>query len=188
MAWGQHKAGIVRDAVEGEVTAKVTASFLQEHDNAVYVLDQAAAGALTRQRTPWLLGPLAEQGLAWDERMTRRAILWLSQRCGKAILKLTDHDYNEAGLQNCCRLTAQPTTRISSDFIRCSTRSPAGRAAVIRRGRGPATRRFDLARRFCRSFPKRVLVLSPHPDDDVISMGGTLCRLVEQGHEVHVAY
>ena len=82
------------------MTPRVTASFLQEHDQAVFVLDQAAAGALTRFRTPWLVGPLEDQGLVWDDAMTRRAILWLSQVRGKAILKLTDDDYNEAGLQD----------------------------------------------------------------------------------------
>ena len=100
MAWGQHKAEIVRIALEGPVTPHVTASFLQEHDQAEFILDHAAAGALTRFRTPWLLGPLEDQALAWDERTTRRAILWLSQTRAKPILKLTDDDYNEAGLQD----------------------------------------------------------------------------------------
>ena len=100
MAWGQHKAEIVRAAVEGPVTEHVTASFLQEHDQVEYVLDHVAASALTRFRTPWLLGPLGDQGLAWDPRMTRRAILSLSRSRAKPILKLTDEDYNEAGLQD----------------------------------------------------------------------------------------
>jgi glucosamine-6-phosphate deaminase len=189
MAWGQHKAGIVREAVEGEVTVKVTASFLQEHDNAVYVLDQAAAGALTRQRTPWLLGPLGEQGLAWDERMTRRAILWLSQRCGKAILKLTDHDYNEAGLQNLLQAHGSAYDANLVGFYEMQhtiTGWPGGRdPARTKPGDAPVR---PLRAASAGAFPKRVLVLSPHPDDDVISMGGTLCKLVEQGHEVHVAY
>jgi glucosamine-6-phosphate deaminase len=100
MAWGQHKAEIVREAAEGAVTSQVTASFLQEHDQAQFVVDRAAAGALARYRTPWLLGALADLGLEWDTHMTRRAIIWLSQRLKKAVLKLTDDDYNEAGLQD----------------------------------------------------------------------------------------
>jgi len=103
IAWGQHKADIVRDAVEREVTARITASFLQEHPAALFVLDAAAAGSLTRVSTPWLLGALADQGLAWDERMTRRAILWLSRLRRKPILKLTDDDYNDTGLQDLLR-------------------------------------------------------------------------------------
>jgi glucosamine-6-phosphate deaminase len=104
MAWGQHKADIVRTAVEGPVTPQVTASFLQEHDQVLFVTDAAAAGALTRYRTPWLIGALGDQGLEWDRHMTRRAIIWLSQERRKAILKLTDDDYNEAGLQDLLRI------------------------------------------------------------------------------------
>jgi glucosamine-6-phosphate deaminase len=104
MAWGQHKAEVVRAAVEGPVTAQVTASFLQEHDQVRFVMDQAAAGALTRFRTPWLIGALADQGLEWDPGMMRRAIIWLSQQRKKAVLKLTDDDYNEAGLGDLLRI------------------------------------------------------------------------------------
>ncbi|HVW21395.1 MAG TPA: 6-phosphogluconolactonase [Opitutaceae bacterium] len=189
MAWGQHKAEIVRRAVEDEPSAQVTASFLQEHDHAVFVLDQAAAGALSRHRTPWLLGPLEEQGLAWDERMTRRAILWLSQRCGKAVLKLTDEDYGEAGLQDLLRAHGSAYEANLAGFYDLQhtiTGWPGGRDpqrtrpgdALVRPLRAPSAA----------AYPKRVLVLSPHPDDDVISMGGTLCRLVDQGHELHIAY
>ena len=189
MAWGQHKAEIVRAAVEHEVTTQVTASFLQQHDNALFVLDQAAAGALTRFRTPWRLGPLEDQGLAWDERMTRRAILWLSRQRQKAILKLTDEDYNEAGLQDLLRVhgSAYETNRTGFYQMQHTITGWPG-------GRDPQrTQPGDAPVRALRSasaavFPKRVLILSPHPDDDVISMGGTLCRLVEHGHEVHVAY
>jgi glucosamine-6-phosphate deaminase len=189
MAWGQHKADIVRAAIEDEATPHITASFLQEHDNAVFVLDQAAAGSLTRNRTPWLVGPLADQGLAWDDRMTRRAILWLSQRCEKAVLKLTDEDYNEAGLQDLLRAhgSAYETNLVGFYQLQHTITGWPG-------GRDPArTRPGDAPVRPLRAasagvFPKRVLVLSPHPDDDVISMGGTLCRLVDQGHNVHIAY
>lgn len=189
MAWGQHKAPIVRTAIEGEVTAQVTATFLQEHDNALFVLDQAAAGSLTRFRTPWLLGPLEEQGLAWDERMTRRAILWLAGRCKKAILKLTDDDYNEAGLQDLLRVHGSAYEANRTGFYQMQhtiTGWPGGRDPA-RTQPGDALAR-PLRAKSAGLFPKRVLVLSPHPDDDVISMGGTLCRLVDQGHEVHIAY
>ncbi len=189
MAWGQHKADIVRDAVEGEVTSHLTASFLQEHADATYVLDAAAAGSLTRYRTPWLLGALEEQGQAWDERMTRRAILWLSQLRQKAILKLTDDDYNEAGLQDLLRTHGSAYEANLVGFYQMQhtiTGWPGGRdPARAKPGDAPVR---PLRASSSGVFPKRVLVLSPHPDDDVISMGGTLCRLVDQGHEVHIAY
>jgi glucosamine-6-phosphate deaminase len=189
LAWGQHKAAIVRTAVEEAVSAQVTASFLQEHDNALFVLDHAAAGALTRYRTPWRLGPLEDQGLAWDERMTRRAILWLSGLRKKAILKLTDDDYNEAGLQDLLRVHGSAYEANRTGFYQLQhtiTGWPGGRdPRKTQPGDAPAR---PLRASSAGVFPKRVLVLSPHPDDDVISMGGTLCRLVEHGHEVHVAY
>ncbi len=189
MAWGQHKAAIVRAAIEGEATAQVPASFLQDHDNALFVLDQTAAGALTRFRTPWLLGPLEEQRLDWDERMTRRAILWLAARCRKAVLKLTDDDYNEAGLQALLRRhgSAYEANRIGFYQMQHTiTGWPGGRdPARTQPGDAPAR---PLRAKSAGRYPKRGLVLSPHPDDDVISTGGPLCRLVDQGHEVHVAY
>ncbi|HET7535932.1 MAG TPA: glucosamine-6-phosphate deaminase [Candidatus Didemnitutus sp.] len=189
LAWGQHKADIVRAALEGEVSTQITASFLQEHDNALFVLDHAAAQALTRFRTPWLVGPLEDQGLAWDERMTRRAILWLSETRKKAILKLTDDDYNEAGLQDLLRVYGSAYEANRAGFYQMQhtiTGWPGGRdPRRTQPGDAPAR---PLRAASAAVFPKRVLVLSPHPDDDVLSMGGTLCRLVEHGHEVHVAY
>jgi len=189
MAWGQHKAEIVRDAVENEVSTQVTASFLQEHDNATFVLDADAASALVRNRAPWQLGPLAEQGLAWDDRMTRRAILWLSQQRKKAILKLTDDDYNEAGLQDLLRVHGSAYETNLAGFYQLQhtiTGWPGGRDPQRTRPGDALVR--PLRASSANIYPKRVLVLSPHPDDDVISMGGTLCRLVDQGHEVHIAY
>lgn len=189
MAWGQHKADIVREAIEGEVSSRVTASFLQEHPNAVYVLDAAAAGSLTRHRTPWLVGPLSEQGLSWDERMTRRAILWLSQLRQKPILKLTDDDYNDTGLQDLLRAHGSAYEANLAGFYQMQhtiTGWPGGRdPAKAKPGDAPVR---PLRAASANVFPKRVLVLSPHPDDDVISMGGTLCRLVDHGHEVYIAY
>jgi glucosamine-6-phosphate deaminase len=189
MAWGRHKAGIVREAVEGPVTAQIPASFLQEHDACTFVLDATAAAALTRFRTPWLIAPLEDQGLAWDERMTRRAILWLSERKAKPILKLTDEDYNESGLQDLLRTHGSAYDANLAGFYQMQhtiTGWPGGRdPARTKPGDAPVR---PLRAPSAGVFPKRVLVLSPHPDDDVISMGGTLCRLVSQGHEVHVAY
>jgi glucosamine-6-phosphate deaminase len=189
MAWGQHKADVVRRAIEGEVSSHVTASFLQEHGNALFVLDAVAAGSLTRFRAPWLLGPLEEQGLSWDERMTRRAILWLSELRRQPILKLTDDDYNEAGLQDLLRAHGSAYDANLVGFYEMQhtiTGWPGGRDPQ-RAKPGDAPVR-PLRAKSAGVFPKRVLVLSPHPDDDVISMGGTLCRLVDQGHEVHIAY
>jgi len=189
LAWGQHKAEIVGAAVEGPVTPQVTASFLQEHDQVQFVIDRAAAGALTRYRTPWLLGALGDLGLEWDPAMVRRAIIWLSQLRKKAVLKLTDDDYNEAGLQDLLRIQGSAYEVNLAGFYQLQhtiTGWPGGRDpkrtkpgdAPVRPLRAPSAG----------VFPKRILVLSPHPDDDVIGMGGTLCRLVEHGHEVHVAY
>ena len=189
MAWGQHKADIVRQAVEGEVNTHVTASFLQEHPAALFVLDTAAAGSLTRYRTPWLVGPLSDQGLAWDTRMTRRAILWLSGLKQKPILKLTDDDYNEAGLQDLLQVHGSAYEANLIGFYELQhtiTGWPGGRDPSKAKPGAPPVR--PLRAPSATVFPKRVLVLSPHPDDDVISMGGTLCRLVDQGHEVHIAY
>jgi glucosamine-6-phosphate deaminase len=189
MAWGQHKADIVREAIEGPVSAQVTASFLQEHDHCTFVLDASAAGALTRYRTPWLVGPLEDQGLAWDERVTRRAILWLSRQKQKAILKLTDDDYNESGLQDLLRVHGSAYEVNLVGFYQMQhtiTGWPGGRdPRRTKPGDAPVR---PLRAASANVFPKRVLVLSPHPDDDVIAMGGTICRLVEHGHEVHIAY
>jgi glucosamine-6-phosphate deaminase len=189
LAWGQHKAEIVRTATEGPVTPQVTASFLQEHDNVHFVLDRAAAGALTRYRTPWLIGALADQGLEWDPAMVRRAIIWLSQLRGKAVLKLTDEDYNEAGLEDLLRIQGSAYEVNLAGFYQLQhtiTGWPGGRdPARTKPGDAPVR---PLRSPSATVFPKRILVLSPHPDDDVIGMGGTLCRLVEHGHEVHVAY
>ncbi len=189
MGWGQHKAAILRAAIEGEVTPQVTASFLQEADEVQFVVDQVAAGALTRYRTPWLTGALDDQGLAWDERMIRRAILWLAQHRKKPILKLTDDDYNESGLQDLLRVHGSAYETNLAGFYQMQhtiTGWPGGRdPARTKPGDAPVR---PLRAPSANVFPKRVLVLSPHPDDAVLSMGGTLCRLVDHGHEVHVAH
>jgi glucosamine-6-phosphate deaminase len=189
MAWGQHKAEIVRAAVEGPVTPQVTASFLQEHDNVHFIVDMAAAGALTRYRTPWLLGALDDQGLSWDPATMRRAIIWLSGLRKKAVLKLTDDDYNEAGLEDLLRIHGSAYDVNLAGFYQLQhtiTGWPGGRDPNRTKPGDAPVRPLRAAS--AGVFPKRILVLSPHPDDDVIGMGGTLCRLVEHGHEVHVAY
>jgi glucosamine-6-phosphate deaminase len=179
MAFGEHKSDVVAKAVEGPVTARIAASYLQQHPDASFVLDAAAAAGLTRFRSPWLLGPVA-----WDAAAIRKAVVWLARKLDKPILKLTEEDYNEAGLQD---LVAErgPAYDINVDIFRAMAETvtgwPGGKPQAMKRP-GDIDRPTDAV------FPKRVLVLSPHPDDDVLSMGGTLLRLQEHGHEVHVAY
>ncbi len=187
LAFGEHKAPIIAEAVEGEVTPSVAASFLQQHPDARVVLDTAAAAELTRFKTPWLAGPVGDFGLTWDAALTRRAVIWLAQTVRKPILKLTEEDYNECGLQELIsvRGTAyRVNIEVFKTLQKTITGWPGGKPNrprfVVGKGvdeaNGPDT------------FPKRVVVFSPHPDDDVISMGGTFIRLCDQGHEVHVAY
>lgn len=179
LAFGEQKAEIVAKAVEGPVTAAVAASFLQQHKAAEVFLDQAAAAELTRLKSPWVLG-----SVDWNERTIRKAVIWLARRAGKAILKLTDQDYNENHLQELLAGHG-PAYAINLNVFRSLQQSisgwPGGKPADEKRP-GDVDRPAD------EIFPKRVLIFSPHPDDDVISMGGTLIRLVEQGHQVHVAY
>jgi len=179
LAFGEGKANIVREAVEGPVSNTVAASFLQEHPDAEVVLDPAAARDLTAVKTPWLLSPGAAVRYAWDERTVRRAVIWLALKLGKPILKLVEEDYNEHGLQDLLSAGGSAydvNIGVFKTLRDTITGWPGGKPGRLRRD-GSA----DI-------FPKRILVLSPHPDDDVISMGGTLIRLCEQGHEVHVAY
>jgi glucosamine-6-phosphate deaminase len=176
MAWGEGKANIVRKAVEGNVSESVTASFLQEHANAAIVLDDASCTELTRIKLPWLLGDVE-----WTEKLTRAAVVWLSQTLDKPFLKLTDEDYREHGMGDLLTLRGHAYTvniDVFNKMQRTITGWPGGKPDA------------DDANRPERAnpFPKRVLIFSPHPDDDVISMGGTLIRLVDQKHDVHVAY
>lgn len=187
LAFGEHKAPVIREAVEGEITPAVAASFLQQHADARVVLDPAAAAELTRFKTPWLLGPVANFGLGWDAALTKRAVIWLAQSLDKPILKLTAEDYNEHGLQELMseRGTAyEINIEVFKSLQKTITGWPGGK---------PGRPRFVVGKGVDESngpdeFPKRVIVFSPHPDDDVISMGGTFIRLCDQKHEVHVAY
>ncbi len=179
LAFGEAKAAIIRQAVEGPVTDSVAASFLQQHPAAQIKLDPAAAGELTPVKTPWLLGPIEDWGQQWDERTTRRAVIWLAREVDKPILKLTAEDYNEHGLQELLSARGsayEVNIQVFKSLQNTITGWPGGKP-----GRPWPPDMPDV-------FPKRVVVFSPHPDDDVISMGGTLIRLCEQGHEVHVAY
>ena len=179
MAFGEGKAQIVAQAVEGEITPTVAASFLQEHPSATVLLDDAAAAALTRFNCPWLLG-LAK----WDPKLIRKAVIWLARKLEKPILKLTEEDYNEAGLQDLLA-SHGPAYDINIAVFRALSETitgwPGGKPTKVKRDDDRRRASDDI-------FPKRVIIFSPHPDDDVISMGGTLIRLVDQGHEVHVAY
>jgi len=188
LAFGEHKAEIIRRAVEGEVTPAVAASYLQQHPSARIVLDAAAAAELTRFKTPWALGSLEELGLAWDQRMTRKAVIWLALHVKKPVLRLTNEDYNEHGLQELI------ATRGSAYDINIEVFNTLQHTITGWPGGKPPGRRLTGREPWLTEgqsgtvFPKRIVVFSPHPDDDVISMGGTLIRLCQQGHEVHTAY
>ncbi len=179
MAWGEGKANVIAKAVEGEVSTSVAASFLQEHPNAQIILDEAAAEQLTRCREPWKLGTIE-----WSNEQIHKAVLWLAQKQEKPLLKLTTEDYNEAGLQDLLASTGSAyelNIRVFRNLQATITGWPGGKPEENKQP-GDRSRPTD------NIWPKRILIFSPHPDDDVISMGGTLIRLVDQGHEVHVAY
>lgn len=169
LAFGEGKAKIVARTIEGEVSQQVPATFLQRHENTSFMLDEAAAAALTQIKTPWVLGEVV-----WDKTMVRRAVIWLSQLVERPVLMLKDSDYNEHDLQDLLAeygSAYEINLQVFRQLQNTITGWPAGKPntpGVI--------------------FPKRVIVFSPHPDDDVISMGGTLTRLADQGHEVHIAY
>ena len=176
VAWGQHKAPIVKRAIEGDVSTSVSATFLQNHQDVKFYLDTAAAGELTRVKTPWQVG-----ACQWDDALKMNAVTWLSDKVAKPVLKLTEDNYNEHGLSELL-LEEESAYQLNIDIFNRLQHTITGWP-----GGKPKT---DDTNRPERATPakKRVLIFSPHPDDDVISMGGTLLRLVEQGHEVHVAY
>ena len=176
MAWGEDKAKMVKQCVEGAVTDTIPASFLQTHNNAHVVIDLSAAGNLTRIHRPWLV-----TSCEWNDKLIRSAIVWLCQLTGKPILKLTNKDYNENGLSELLALFGSAynvNIKIFNDLQHTITGWPGGKPNA------DDTYRPERAK----PYPKRIVVFSPHPDDDVISMGGTIRRLVEQKHDVHVAY
>jgi glucosamine-6-phosphate deaminase len=176
VAWGEQKSESIRDIVEGPVTDLIPGSVLQTHAEAVIYVDLAAASELTRISRPWLV-----TNCEWDSKLIRRAIVWLCQVVDKPILKLTNKDYNDNGLSELITLYGSAynvNIKIFNDLQHTITGWPGGKPDA------DDTYRPERAN----PYPKRVIIFSPHPDDDVISMGGTFQRLVNQGHEVHVAY
>ena len=176
LAWGEDKADIIRSAVEDKVSDTLPASYLQLHANTSVCVDLAAAAHLTRIQRPWLV-----TSCEWNDKLVRSAIVWLCTTLNKPILKLTNKDYNENGLSELLALYGSAynaNIKVFNDLQHTITGWPGGKPNA------DDTYRPERAK----PFPKRVMVFSPHPDDDVISMGGTLRRLVQQGHEVHVAY
>ncbi len=175
LAWNKKKADIVAKAVEGPVDSKVPATYLQTADRVNFVVDEDAASALTRFATPWLV-----RDCIWDDRLIKKAVIWLAKTLNKSILKLTDDDYREYGMAQ--MIIEKPAYDINiqvfNQLQHTITGWPGGKPNA------------DATNRPERAVPekKRSLVFSPHPDDDVISMGGTFIRLVDQGHDVHVAY
>ena len=162
MAFGEHKAGIVQKTVEQAPSEAVTASFLQSHPDATFLLDESAASDLTVFRRPWEVTTVD-----WTPERIRQAVVWLSVTVNKALLKLSDADFREHHLYDLLREHGPAESlgeQVFQDRLATIKTNPAGKES------------------------KTILVFSPHPDDDVISMGGTIIRLVEQGHKVHVAY
>ena len=175
-AWGEEKAGIVKAAVESNISDTCPASFMQTHEDADMVIDLGAASELTRIKHPWLV-----TSCKWDDKLVRSALVWLCGVTHKPILKLTNKDYNNNGLSELLALYGSAynaNIKIFNDLQHTITGWPGGKPDA------DDTYRPERAK----PFPKRVLVFSPHPDDDVISMGGTIQRLVNQKHDVHVAY
>lgn len=176
LAWGEKKASVVKEAVEGVISDEVPATYLQNHKNTTFIIDVAAGAELTRLKTPWLLGRCD-----WNEELIRKAVIWLSLKIKKPILKLTNRDYNEHGMGDI--ITEFDTAynnniRLFNHLQHTITGWPGGKP------KADDTYRPERAK----PEKKRVLVFSPHPDDDVISMGGTLIRLRQHNHVVHVAY
>lgn len=176
MAWGEGKAAVIRKALEGEITDQIPSSFLQKHEDCLVVLDEAAASELTRVKTPWIL-----ESIDWPDALIRKAVVWLCQEINKPVLKLTNNDYMEHGMGDIITeygSAYQVNIKVFNELQHTITGWPGGKPNA------DDTYRPERAQ----PFPKRVVIFSPHPDDDVISMGGTFIRLVDQGHEVHVGY
>jgi glucosamine-6-phosphate deaminase len=176
MAWGEGKSHIIKATVEGPVTEHAPASYLQNHKNVTFVIDEGAAGQLTRVKTPWLV-----ENIYWDKKSVRKAVIHLALSLNKPVLKLTDKDYNDNGMSDLLAAHGHAydiNIAVFNELQRSITGWPGGKPNA------------DDTYRPERATPakKRVLIFSPHPDDDIISMGGTFIRLHEQGHDVHVAY
>ncbi len=175
-AWGESSSNAVFNTIEGKITDQYPASFLQMHHNVKLVIDLDAASSLTRIKYPWKV-----TSCDWNNVLLRRALVWLSEQTGKPILKLTNKDYNEYGLSELVAIYGSGynvNIQIFNDLQHTITGWPGGKPNA------DDTYRPERAT----PYPKRVLAFSPHPDDAILAMGGTLRRLVEQGHEVHVAF
>lgn len=163
VALGEHKADIISEVVQGPVTDRVPASFLQEHNDTMVLLDDSAAKELTGYATPWLTG-----NIDWTEESIKKAVLWLCEQTQKALLMLDDDDFRNHNLHQLLRHHGPAQSLAHQVFhwmMNTIEHHPAGKDSR-----------------------KKTICFSPHPDDDVISMGGTLIRLVEDGHEAHIAY
>ena len=176
MAWNIKKAAIVKKAVEGDISSEVPATYLQLSDQVEFILDQDAASELTRFNTPWLV-----KDCIWTDSTIKKAVIWLANTVNKPILKLTEEDYNNHGMAQLATEKG-PVYNINIHIFNSIQHTITGWPG----GKGNA----DDSQRPERAMPdkKRVIIFSPHPDDDVISMGGTFIRLVDQEHDVHVAY
>ncbi|MFI3239294.1 MAG: PIG-L family deacetylase [Bacteroidales bacterium] len=175
-AWGEAISEVIKDAIENTIDENIPASSLQKHQNIRLVLDLSAAEKLTRISKPWLVS-----SCEWNDKLIRRAIVWLSQKISKPILKLTNKDYNENNLSELVALYGSAynvNIKVFNELQHTITGWPGGKPDA------DDTYRPERAN----PYPKRVIIFSPHPDDDVISMGGTFKRLVDQKHDVHVAY
>ncbi|PRY48898.1 glucosamine-6-phosphate deaminase [Arcticibacter pallidicorallinus] len=176
MAWNRKKAGIIKKAVEGEISSEVPATYLQLSDHVEFVLDEEAASELTRFDTPWEV-----KDCVWTEALIKKAVIWLAKTLKKPILKLTEEDYNNHGMAQLATERGPVyniNIHIFNKIQHTITGWPGGKPNA------------DDSQRPERALPavKRAIIFSPHPDDDVISMGGTFIRLADQGHDVHVAY
>ena len=176
MAWGETKAEAVARVVEGEIGSDCPATYFQHHENVSMFVDEVSGSLLTRVVAPWLIGPCD-----WTPKFRRKAVIWLCQQVHKPILKLTHADYLQHSLEELLDVAGpydQVNIKVFNDLQHTITGWPGGKPNADDSTRPVAST----------PFPKKVLILSPHPDDDVISMGGTFIRLVHQGHDVHVAY
>ena len=176
LAWGEGKAGSIKKLVEGSVTDQNPASYLQQHNNVHVIIDDAASVSLTRIDTPWLTGKCE-----WTDYMIRKSVFWLCKKLEKPILKLSDRDYNDNGMSDLVTEHGPASNiniKVFNDLQHTISGWPGGKPNADDSTR--PERAFP--------FPKRVIVFSPHPDDDVISMGGTVARLSAHGHELHIAY
>lgn len=175
LAWGQNKSLVIKKAIQDEIDSNIPASFLQNHGNVTFVLDNSSASNLTRVKSPWKVG-----SCNWTKELKAKAVVWLCQKTKKSILNLTESDYNENNLSEL--LIYQSPYDINLEVFNKVSRTITGWPG----GKPNADDKYRPER--AEPSKKRVLIFSPHPDDDVISMGGTFARLVNQGHEVQVAY